>query len=753
MVAAAFTLSVFSGCTSDLQRDIDELTKRVDDLESVVEALDAKIVDGSMITSVTALEAPESGWLIEFSDGDHIKILNGTDGVTPKIEVRTNPDGSTTVWINTTAGYPEDGWENTGVDLDGVTPKIEVRNNADGTLTIWVNYTAGYPEDGWEDTGVDLSAPAGSNLLESIVMDEAGGTVTFTLPDGTKYTFPLASTAQSFAVMAVDAIAFGDTGAATFTFRVNPSNAWVPTGSGNSLTKWALDEVDTRASYVNPSEVFSLASILPDGEKQGQYIATVDFDIFAHDAGVNEYIMALVLNNNKSNETNEDSFISSAPFLFAPSPTEDELSVSTLDVEFYADGGTQTIRVISQGEWTATPQGNWFTVQKVDDSFTVTTTAYSDKQARTGSIVVSNALESKIVTVTQSGFVKVLNMGVIGEYGSAFGPGTSDILMFFQDYVPTGTMRDAGVQLLLNLGTPELDRSSNKRYLDIPAGEYIVSDNEQAYTVYTPLSSLQTVEFGFAVGTSFLQSGSITFEGDHNEYTVTFDLALEDGTTFLGKYVGPYIWENEEWVNPDFHYGDYLGNYTANGIPRFWIDRPGAPTWTGEVLEGPSSIAYTVTNAFNIAPENSHPIEVYPSGAMFFNTNVPLGQLGNGAVFCVAAFEDDNGQINFLATNATIPLTWDADARTIAFPETMKITAGMGERRMMFGIGLRNGSGQVTEVISDDLYENLVLTIAPGSAPAPYRSPSYAFTPACIPTGDNIPAQFEKAAGNLKRTR
>ena len=76
-------------------------------------------------------------------------------------------------------------------------------------------------------------------------------------------------------------------------FRINPSNATVPTGSGSAIAKWALDQTGTRASYVNPATGFELESIEKDGDKEGQYIATIRCT--GTSDGVN-YMIALVLN-------------------------------------------------------------------------------------------------------------------------------------------------------------------------------------------------------------------------------------------------------------------------------------------------------------------------------------------------------------------------------------------------------------------------------------------------------------------------
>ncbi|MDR2890599.1 MAG: DUF4988 domain-containing protein [Alistipes sp.] len=335
-VASALTL-VVAGCTSDLKSDIDDLKNDVDDLrvrvetlEGLVDALDQKVGEGTLISKVEPLAAPKAGWLVTFSDGKTIEINHGEKGAdgetgddgekgaagtTPKIEIKTNADGSVTVWV--------DGVDS-GIDLkgpagDGTAPQIEVRTNDDGTISVWYNVG-----EGWVDTGVDISAPTQDDPhpLQTIV-ENADGSITFILNDeeGTTDTVERVSEAVHLQVMNTATVALVGKQSGAVTFRVNPSDAWIPTGV--AVDRWELDqyattdvagsEGTTRASYVNPSRVFSVVSLLPDGDKAGQYVATVSGDFGAHTPGTGEYVMALVFNNTESTAV-DHSHISSSPF-------------------------------------------------------------------------------------------------------------------------------------------------------------------------------------------------------------------------------------------------------------------------------------------------------------------------------------------------------------------------------------------------------------------------------------------------------
>ena len=297
-LAAVF---LFSGCGKDYSKEIKDLGKRVSSLEQAATYLQHQLDQGSLVRSVT--EIP-NGWRIEFVGGlnpvatlDIILPSGHSGGAMPQFEVRRNPNGTTTLWVNTGSG-----WEDTKVDLrgpagtggggtgpqgptgpagpqgsagaDGITPQLDVRENADGTITIWISYDEG---DTWEDTEVDLKAVivGGSPLLAIYDDSPVTGTVTFVLNDVdfTELTFYKAYATVDFELAMVESevlIPVGGTG--TVTFRVNPSNAPIPT----DLSKWELDELGTRgASYVTPSANFELLSIVPDGAKEGQYIATI----------------------------------------------------------------------------------------------------------------------------------------------------------------------------------------------------------------------------------------------------------------------------------------------------------------------------------------------------------------------------------------------------------------------------------------------------------------------------------------------
>ncbi|MDR2911490.1 MAG: hypothetical protein LBV47_09055 [Bacteroidales bacterium] len=295
---------------------IECIMRRLDSLES-------KVKDGVLIKSVTQIPGNPGGWRIEFTGGtpSSIDIMHGVNGVgggTSLIEVRVNPDGSTTLWIHNGEEH-----QNTGINLTGpkgepgVTPKIEVRENANGTTTVWYNVTSGYPSNGWVNTNVNIKGPSsggGDAPSVSIVDNAAEGTVTIT-DNGSTYVFEKASSALRFEIMNTAVIPAVLEGTSIVRFRVNPSTAWIPTGtapvnSGNPFGKWELDAVETRVGYVKASPNFSIVEIQPSAAGEGAYEATIRYDAAA--VNVSEYVLSLVLNTGSDTDP---VLISSGPFV------------------------------------------------------------------------------------------------------------------------------------------------------------------------------------------------------------------------------------------------------------------------------------------------------------------------------------------------------------------------------------------------------------------------------------------------------
>lgn len=359
---AALALLTVVGCTyddSELWEQLSDHEQRISAVEEAVDRLDSLYSSGAMITSITAMEN-NAGWTLQFSNGESLNVMNGTpgadgadgadgaagkDGNTPKFEVRTNEDGTISIWVD----YGE-GFTDTGVNIkgdsgapgepgedgrDGTPLKLEVRT-VDGRTSLWYNVTEGYPEEGWTDTGLDISAIGPVKAF----VDNGDGTVTVTMNDdvNTAFVFEKASSAVRFEIMETEVTVIPKKASSTVKFRVNPSTGWVPTDGDGSMEKWTLDSlgVAVKSDYTHPSKIFSLTSVIKDGDNAGQYIATISNSV--EDAPEGQYELALVLNTGSDENP---VLVSSSPFKV--SLTELPSMKFTIDLTEYAASKTYTL--------------------------------------------------------------------------------------------------------------------------------------------------------------------------------------------------------------------------------------------------------------------------------------------------------------------------------------------------------------------------------------------------------------------------
>lgn len=353
--AAAVSLCAAFGCTyddSELREQLSEHEQRISAVEEAVDRLDSLYSSGAMITSVTPMEN-NAGWIIQFSDGESLNIMNGADGAagadgrTPLIEVRANEDGTVSIWVDYGDGK---GFTDTGVNIkgdpgtpgvpgedgqDGTPLLLEVRT-VDGVTSLWYNVTAGYPEEEWTDTGLDISA---IGPVKAIV-DNGDGTVTVTMNDDadTAFVFEKASSAVRFEIMETEGTVIPKGASSTVMFRVNPSTGWVPVDGDGDMGKWALDSISVtvKSDYTHPSKIFSITSVVQDGDNTGQYIATITNAV--EDAPEGQYDLALVLNTGSADAP---VLVSSSPFKV--SLTELPSMSFTIDLTEYASSRTYTL--------------------------------------------------------------------------------------------------------------------------------------------------------------------------------------------------------------------------------------------------------------------------------------------------------------------------------------------------------------------------------------------------------------------------
>ena len=78
LVAAMF----FNSCTNldDVENRLDVLEDEVAQMQDAIKAMEDAYGDGKVILSVEPSQKEEGGWVICFSDGTSIELLNGADG-------------------------------------------------------------------------------------------------------------------------------------------------------------------------------------------------------------------------------------------------------------------------------------------------------------------------------------------------------------------------------------------------------------------------------------------------------------------------------------------------------------------------------------------------------------------------------------------------------------------------------------------------------------------------------------------------
>jgi hypothetical protein len=309
------------GCEKDPPSTGDPgTTNRIETIEQAKEYLSRQLAGGVLVKSAHRLtDEDPGGWRVEFTGGAPaiMDLMNGSDrvnGLTPKLVVRHNADGSTTLWME-----EDDRLVDTRVTLTGpietpitpgktgVPPMLDVIRDAGGRLTVWYNDVYGYPDGGWKNTGVELRAGSGSGSVEeqgpirAIIDNEARGVMSVWLNDKehTNYTFDKFSPAIRFNIMNNQLnIDEGETD--RLLLVVSSSQAWVPTGAGEWIDRWELNDPDlpTRAGYVQPCQNCAIESILPSGRGMGEYVVTIR----SHKANFNMIdtgdVHALVLNTN-----------------------------------------------------------------------------------------------------------------------------------------------------------------------------------------------------------------------------------------------------------------------------------------------------------------------------------------------------------------------------------------------------------------------------------------------------------------------
>lgn len=188
LAAAGLTFSC-SYDDSELRDKVDNLDGRVTELEAIVKDLNTNInslmtvvqalKDQVSITSVLPLE-DGTGYSIDFSDGKHIEVINGTDGDTPIVSIKADTDGEYYWTVN--GEWILDGENKIPATSKTRIPQIRVENG---------NFELSFDGENWQNIGSAGSA----GIFKEVIPGE--DSVIFILNEGEPIVIPLA---QEFAL-------------------------------------------------------------------------------------------------------------------------------------------------------------------------------------------------------------------------------------------------------------------------------------------------------------------------------------------------------------------------------------------------------------------------------------------------------------------------------------------------------------------------------------------------------------------------
>ena len=528
---------------------------------------------------------------------------NGNDGMMPYIGEDGNwYIGTTDTGIpatgatGTTPHIGENGnWyigtTDTGVKAAGANAfiKLSVADN-EGVLTLWNTTDATKAElTPSVDNGWTPLLPIGSIGPVAAIVDNGDGTLTITLNDAnpnalsgpkpaTTFTFERASSAVRFEILNWGTTTIKEDETGLLKFIVNPSTAWIPTGAGAAIVKWALHDVGTAKTrapgYVKPSTAFSIESVSAasaDPSRQGEYVAVL--------RGATEiadviHLTTLVLN------TGSDTapvLVSSAPFALAPTATAPPPPPAKA-VASIAVTALPTKMVYNVGE-AFDPAGMVVTATYTDQTTTTITPTnftYDFSTAGTGKIVTityeGQSAQISGITVNAVTFGKEANVlgrgyDVTGSY--AYSPEIKSAVLDF------GSLRTAGWVIqdtdmreseFVTTSGSTIEEYSNSLAVsagwtggvDLPVGVAFQSELTSRFD----MDKLRSDAYSFSIASSRIRSDAWYVQNrtnptrlrEHLSAAFLEDLQNETPETILSNY-GTHVMLGGVWgARLDFHY-------------------------------------------------------------------------------------------------------------------------------------------------------------------------------------------------------
>ncbi len=278
-------------CTdlSGIEKDIDNLTNRVEQLEDAVIELQTAYNDGKIIKNVAPIKTSQNGgWEITFSDNSSINIYNGDtgeQGITPICQIdeygywsTSYNEGVTYTRLLDTEGCPIKARGDEGVS-------VRVVSNEEENYCIEFYYESN-PDSVFNSITTPYTSN-GSAIISSIVKDNQSKVITLSMADGSRFNFNLDVVYPTSIVLLSNELMLCPNATSSFEFRVNPSNAFIDLSIDSLFSQVTLDLVNndvTRSSsksYTTSPKNYRLTRIecskTPEGEiKSGQYTAYVE---------------------------------------------------------------------------------------------------------------------------------------------------------------------------------------------------------------------------------------------------------------------------------------------------------------------------------------------------------------------------------------------------------------------------------------------------------------------------------------------
>jgi outer membrane lipopolysaccharide assembly protein LptE/RlpB len=269
--------------------------------------------------------------------------------------------------------------------------------------------------------------------------------------------------------------------------------------------------------------------------------------------------------------------LSACGFLFG----NDDIVVDPQNLEFAFNGGTLTVTVESEQTWEATSNApEWLTVTKTGKTTISVTALPNEGSERTAVITVDNRHDTQTINVIQEEVFGDSYLRASGDYyGAGFypAPGKADFFVWLIACetnaigVPTGP--GYIVKLYLCSETPV-----DKPRLDLAPGTYTVTNDAAMMTIDSRFSGLDTIDENLVRRYLYLESGTLTVEGDNRNYTMKLDINLTNGDHYTGSYVGPMVVLNPDYLTSLEDDLD-MGTVPAEGTLRFAGDYFGAGSY------------------------------------------------------------------------------------------------------------------------------------------------------------------------------